>query len=291
MFRHVPVLYAEIYENFKELPSGSFIVDGTLGKGGHSKVLLEKGFNVIGVDRDKEAIDEAKKWLGGFSNMQFAKGNFSELREILWRLKKDKVSGILLDLGVSTYQLESEERGFGFVGRLDMRMDRDQELTAEKVINEYPEERLTEVFRKYGERACAREISRSVCKYRRKRRIERGGQFLKLVKYSMSERYRNSRKHHWASPAFRALRMEVNKDFEHLNRFLRVFGNCLVQGGILQLITFHTMEDRVVKEKFKTMEKKGYIKMVTKEPIRATEEEIKENPKAARARLWVVRLL
>lgn len=287
MFKHIPVLPEEVLENFGNLEKGEIIVDGTLGKGGHSKILLENGFNVIGIDRDKEAIEEVKQNLKDFDKIKIVHDNFSNIKEVLSKLEVKKVGGILLDLGVSTHQLEKEGRGFGFVGELDMRMNQDQKLTAKEVVNEYPEKKLAQILYKNGERVNARKIARKIVEYRKKNKIETGGQLLKLVKYSMDERYRKSRKHHWATPTFRALRIEVNKDFENIENFLGAFNDCLKQKGILQIITFHSIEESVVRKKLRELKQKKKIKLITKRPFEATQKEITKNPKSKRAKLWV----
>lgn len=290
-FKHIPVLPFEVLDSFRNLERGSLIVDGTLGKGGHSKLLLENGFRVIGVDRDKEAIEAAKENIGNIGNGENFRtyhGNFAELRKILNNLDVKEADGILLDLGVSTYQLEDEKRGFGFVGKLDMRMDQTQELTAEKVVNEYPERKLAGVLYKYGERVNAKSIARRIANYRKDNRIETGGQLLKLIQYSMSEGYRNSRKHHWATPTFRALRIEVNKDFENLEMFLNLFPTCLSKNGILSVITFHSMEEAIVRKKFEALSKNKAFDFIVK-GVGATKKEETENPKSKRAKLWAVR--
>ena len=287
MFKHIPVLPEEVLENFRSLKEGEIIVDGTLGKGGHSKLLLENGFEVIGVDRDKEAIEEAKRNLENFDKIKIVHNNFSNIKEVLSKLGIKKVGGILLDLGVSTHQLEKAGRGFGFVGELDMRMNQDQKLTAKEVVNEYPERKLAQILYKNGERVNARKIARKIAEYRKKNKIETGGQLLKLVKYSMDERYRRSRKHHWATPTFRALRIEVNKDFENVEKFLNVFRDCLKQKGILQIITFHSIEEKIVRKKLRELKQKKKIKLITKRPFEATQKEITKNPKSKRAKLWV----
>tara|TARA_Y100000310_G_scaffold344156_1_gene455419 strand:+ start:1923 stop:2798 length:876 start_codon:yes stop_codon:yes gene_type:complete len=290
MFKHIPVLPEEILENFGNLGEGEIIVDGTLGKGGHSKILLENGFRVVGIDRDLEAVKEAKKNLGDSNKIQIVHNNFSNIREVLSKLKMKKVGGILLDLGISTHQLEEAGRGFGFVGELDMRMNQLQELTAKKVVNEYSEERLSEILYKNGEKVNSRKIARSIVEYREKNEIKSGGQLLKLIKFSMDEKYRKSRKHHWATPTFRALRIEVNKDYENLEKFLQEFGSCLRKGGILEVITFHSIEENIVRKKLRELKQKKTIKLITKRPFEATNKEIGINPKAKRAKLWVAQM-
>lgn len=288
MFNHIPVLPNEVLKSFSKLKKGSLIIDGTLGGGGHSKILLENGFNIIGIDRDKEAISEAEKFLAGFKNIKFIHGNFSDLENILKKLKIKKVNGILLDLGVSTYQLENEKRGFGFSGKLDMRMNTEDKITAEKILNKYSYEKLAEILYKYGEKNFSKEITENIIEYRKEKKIKTGEQLLEIISEVIPEGYKKSREHHWATPTFRALRIEVNKDFENLEKFLDIFSDYLEKEGILSIITFHSMEEKILKMKFQILKKQKKIKILTRYGIEATKKEIDKNPKAKRAKLWIV---
>jgi len=286
MFTHTPVLPNEIVKSFSALPKGALIVDGTLGKGGHSKLLLEHEFKIIGIDRDEEALEEAKKQLAG-ENIEFVHGNFSDIKKIL---AGRKAYGILLDLGVSTHQLEKEGRGFGFKGKLDMRMNQKDELTAEKIVNEYAHEKLAELLQEYGEKVYTKEITEKICEARKNGRIETGEQLVKIIETALPEQYRKTRKHHWATPTFRALRIAVNDDFGHLKKFLNTFTDCLNKGGVLSIITFHTMEERVVKQKLRELKERKVMKLITKKPATATKQEISSNKKSARAKLWTAEM-
>ncbi|MBT4166405.1 16S rRNA (cytosine(1402)-N(4))-methyltransferase RsmH [archaeon] len=290
MFKHIPVLPEEVLKNFESLDKGEIIVDGTLGRGGHSKILLDKGFKVIGIDRDEDAIVEVERSLSGENGLKIVHSNFFCIKEVLFGLKVEKVGGILLDLGVSTPQLENDERGFGFVGELDMRMDRSQELTAKMVVNEYSEEELERVLYKNGERVNAKNIARSIVEFRADGEIESGERLLEIVEKSIGESYRKSRRHHWATPTFRALRIEVNKDYENIEKFFDLFVNCLRKGGILQIITFHSIEDKIVRKRLRELKQKKIMKLITKKPIEATLKEIMKNSKAKRAKLWVAEM-
>jgi len=295
MFQHIPVLPNEVLQNFSSLKKDDLIVDGTLGKGGHSKLLLENGFRVIGIDRDKDAINEASNNLSEFiksNQLKIVHDNFANIKQVLSNLNitKEKVSGILLDTGVSTHQLENPERGFGFEGELDMRMNQNQTLTAKQVVNEYPEKKLADILYKYGEKVNAKSIARKIVEYRKTHTLETGGQLLKLIQYSMDEHYRKTRKHHWATPTFRALRIEVNKDFENIEIFLKNFTNCLKPNGILEIITFHSLEENLVRKKLRELHQRKIIKLLTKNPIEATNKEISQNPKSKRAKLWIAQI-
>lgn len=284
---HIPVLVHEVLGGFKSLKSGSLIADCTLGMGGHSKELLKHGYNVIGIDRDENAIKKARENLKDFKNIRFVHDNFINLREVLNKLNIKRVSGILIDLGVSSYQLEDESRGFGFTGKLDMRMDSSQELTAEKIVNEYSEDKLKKVLFDYGEKSFAGAIARKIVEVRKKKIIGSAEELFEIVKSCMPGKYRYSREHHWATPSFRALRIEVNKDIENISNF--EFLDCLENGGILEVISFHSIEDDAVKDKLIKLEKEKKIEILTKEPIEASPEEIKFNPKSLRAKLRIVK--
>ncbi|MGD9275942.1 MAG: 16S rRNA (cytosine(1402)-N(4))-methyltransferase RsmH [Candidatus Pacearchaeota archaeon] len=284
-FSHISIMPNEVLEAFSDLKKESIIVDGTLGKGGHSKLLLERGFHIIGTDRDKDAIEEVKKNLKN-KNIKIFHDNFSDIKKVLKKTKVNLVSGILLDLGVSTYQLENKERGFGFAGKLDMRMNQQQKTTAEEIVNDYDEKTLSRIFKKYGEKVYYKEIAKNIIKKRKEKRITSGEELVEVIKMSMPHRYRKTRKHHWATPVFRALRIEVNRDFENLEKFLNDFKDCLESGGILCIITFHSLEERIIKTKIKLLKKQG-VRLVTKKGIIATEQEIRKNPKAKRAKLWI----
>jgi len=168
-----------------------------------------------------------------------------------------------------------------------MRMNQNQKLTAKEIVNEYPEKKLADILYKNGERVNAKKIAKKIVEYRKERKIKTGEQLLELIKNSMNEKYRNSRKHHWATPTFRALRIEVNNDYENLNKFLNIFNDCLKQKGILQIITFHSIEESIVRKKLRELKQKKIIKLITKRPFEATKKEIAKNPKSKRAKLWV----
>lgn len=276
----------EVIDSFSSLKPQSTIIDGTLGKGGHSKLLIEKGFKIIGIDRDKEAIEEAQRNLKG--EITFVNDNFANIDKILAKLETKQVSGILLDLGVSTYQLENKERGFGFSGKLDMRMSSEGQ-TAADIVNSYSQEKLEKTFKIGGEKVYFKEIAENIIKQREKKKIEIGEELLEIITQSMPEQYRRTRKHHFASPTFRALRIEVNKDLENLSLFLDKFQSCLEKDGILSIITFHTIEERIVKNKFQELKGKKLVKILTKHGMPASKQEINKNPKAIHAKLWILR--
>lgn len=290
MFNHLSVLPVEVLESFKSLKNGSLILDGTLGKGGHSKLLLEKGFRVIGIDRDIDALNFAKENLKGYKDITFVHGNFKDIGNILKELKIEKVDGILLDLGLYTYQLEGQEVSLGFDGPLDMRVNKKTLITAETIVNEYTSEELETLLRDLGEKVFYKEITEAIIKERSKGRIKTGENLLKIIESSIPEHYRKTRKHHWATPTFRALRIAVNQDFENLETFLKEFQGHLNQGGILSIITVQTMEERIVKKQFSILKDKNSIKVITKKGITASNKELGVNPKSRIAMLWICQI-
>lgn len=290
MFTHVSIMPKEAIE-LLQCAEGKLMADCTTGKGGHSKLMLEKGCKVICIDRDEDALKEAKENLKDFSAASFVHDNFANIKEVLASLNVKQVNGILADLGVSTYQLENEERGFGFSGNLDMRMDKRQELTAADIVNKWQEYDISKLLFDYGERKFSRSIARAIVRARQQKKIETGEELLEIIKHTMPPKYRFSREHHWATPTFRALRMKVNDDLENIEKFIPAAVDCLSKGGRLVIISFHTMEDRIVKHTFRDLAGKGIVKLVTKKPLGASEEEIKANPKAERAKMRVLEKL
>lgn len=288
--KHIPVLLNEVLSAFASLPNGSTIVDCTLGLGGHTKALLDKGYVVVGLDRDENAISHCREKLKGYidkGRLIVAKSNFIYLKDVLAELNIDAVNGILIDTGISTYQLEDEKRGFGFSGKLDMRMDVSQELTAEKIVDEYDEEELAKILFDYGERVYAKQIAHAIVIAREKERIDSAEKLVDIIAKTLPEQYKKTRKHHYATPTFRALRIAVNNDINNIKIFLDNNLSCLKKDGVLALITFHTIEDRFAKNRLKEYAAKKIIKLITKKPIAASKKEISQNRKAARARLWI----
>lgn len=217
-FKHKPVLLNECIDGLNINPNGIY-VDGTLGGAGHSqeivKRLTEKGL-LIGIDRDTEALNAAKEKLKMYSNVKYVYGNHDNIKEVLNDLEIEKVDGILLDLGVSSYQLDEKSRGFSYIGNanLDMRMDQDQELTAKKVVNEYSEENLSKIIFEYGEERFARNIAKNICIYRKEKTIETTNQLVEIIEKSIPKAKQNDG--HPAKRTFQAIRIEVNNEIKPL---------------------------------------------------------------------------
>ena len=223
------------------------------GGAGHSeeiiKRLSENGL-LIGIDRDEEALRAAKKRLEKYKNVKYIHGNHDEIYTILSSINIEKVDGILLDLGVSSYQLDEVNRGFSYIGnsKLDMRMDKTQKLTAEDVVNEYSEERLADIIYKYGEERFSKLIAKNICKQRINKKIETTEQLVEIIKNSIPKSKQNDG--HPAKRTFQAIRIEVNNELEPLYNTVLNSIKLLKEKGRLAVITFHSLEDRIVKEAF-----------------------------------------
>ncbi len=300
-FNHKPVLLNEVIKGLNIKPDGIY-VDGTLGGAGHSIEILKKipkGL-LIGIDRDEDALAAAKEKLKDYENVKYVHGNHDNIKEILEDLEIDRVDGILLDLGVSSYQLDEKNRGFSYMqdAKLDMRMDKSQKLDAEVVVNTYSEEDLAKIIYEYGEEKFSRRIAKNICEERKKNKIETTSQLVKIIEKSVP--LKNSG--HPAKRTFQALRIEVNNEIKPLYDCIEDCIDCLKTGGRLCVITFHSLEDRAVKEAFVQAQgvctcppglpycmcgkvEKG--KIITKKPILPSEEEQEENSRSRSAKLRI----
>lgn len=303
-FNHKPVLLNECIEELNIDPEGIY-VDGTLGGAGHSEEILKRlseNGQLIGIDRDEDALKAAKQRLQKHNNVRYIHGNHDNITELLNNIGLDKVNGILLDLGVSSYQLDEKNRGFSYIGnaKLDMRMDMGQELTAERVVNEYSEEKLSDLIYKYGEERFAKNIARNICKKRKNKHIETTEELVNIIENSIPKSKQNNG--HPAKRTFQAIRIEVNNELEPLYNTILDSIKLLKENGRLVVITFHSLEDRIVKEAFIEAEGKctcpkdlpycicnykSYGKIITKKPILPTEQELKENSRSKSAKLRV----
>lgn len=276
---------------FLAVKSNGIYIDGTLGGGGHVQALLRQSrISVIAIDQDLEAIKFAKKRLKKFGRqVVFIHDNFRNLEAILDKLGIVKVDGILLDLGVSSYQLDEPSRGFGFGGGegsvLDMRMDQGQKLTASEVVNNYPEEELKRIFFEYGEEPFSRQIARQIVIRRQEKPIKTTNELLDAIRGATPPKYRFSRRGHYASKIFRAIRMEVNGELGALQAVLPQAVERLKKGGLLVVISFHSLEDRIVKHFFREMKNEEKVKILTKKPLTPAKKEIVLNPRSDSAKM------
>lgn len=283
---HKPVLLDEVL-NFLDIQKEKIYVDCTVGAGGHSLEILKRlnGNGIlIGIEKDEDALKIAKEKLKEFNNCYLFHTNFLELRTILSKLKiKDISGGVLLDLGVSSMQLDCPERGFSFQsqGPLDMRMDTRESFTAFNIINSYREDELAEIIFKYGEERLSRKIAKNIVLQRQKGSIPRTT--LELAKLILNCYPKNKWfKTHPATKTFQAIRIEVNKELETLEKFLCFIPELLTSQGRLIVISFHSLEDRITKHFLKTSKE---FKILTKKPLVASRDEIKDNPRARSAKL------
>ena len=275
------------------------------GGAGHSEEIIKRLSNkglLIGIDRDEEALKAARKKLEKYNNVKYIHGNHDEIYNILSELGIDEVDGILLDLGVSSYQIDEKSRGFSYIGnaKLDMRMDKTEDLTAEKIVNEYSEEQLEDIIYKYGEERFARTIARNICNYRINKKIETTEELVEIIKSSIPKSKQNDG--HPAKRTFQAIRIEVNNELKPLYNTVLDSIKLLKENGRLAIITFHSLEDRLVKEAFLEAEGKctcpkdlpycvcgykSYGKILTKKPIIPSQEEQAENPRSKSAKLRI----
>lgn len=303
-FKHKPVMLEECIQGLQIKKDGIY-VDGTLGGAGHSKEIakkLEGTGKLIGIDRDEEALKAAKENLKEFNNITYIHGNHDNIKYILEEINIEGVDGILLDLGVSSYQLDERNRGFSYLGEneLDMRMDKTQELTAKKVINEYAEESLSNIIYTYGEERFARQIAKNIVLQRKEKTIETTKELVEIIEKSIPKS--KQKDGHPAKRTFQAIRIEVNDEIKPLYNTIRESIKCLKSQGRLCVITFHSLEDRAVKNAM--LEAQGKCtcppdlpycvcgaksegKMITKRPIIPTEKEQEENTRSKSAKLRI----
>lgn len=301
---HVPVMVEEVL-NFLQPQSGQRFIDCTVGGGGHAleivKRLLPEG-RLVGIDRDEEALRAAADYLGEYSeNVILEKGNFADLQAIASRSGMESVEGVLFDLGVSSHQLESAERGFSFRynAPLDMRMDTAQAVTARELVNSLSEQRLAELIWKFGEERWAKRIAKFIVDRRARRPIETTWELAEIIRAAVPERARAEHIHP-ATRAFQALRIAVNQELESLQAGLDAAVRLLAQGGRVCVLSYHSLEDRIVKETFAkhagrcvcppglpvcACGAERRLRILTKRPIVPSEDEVRANPRARSAKL------
>ena len=304
-FNHKSVLLNEVIESLN-IKADGYYVDGTLGGGGHALEVvkrLESG-KLIGIDRDSDAIKAATQRLNDYiNNVIIIRDNYVNIENILKRENIDKVDGIYIDLGVSSYQLDTAERGFTyrFDAPLDMRMDDRNELKASDIVNDYSESELFHIIRDYGEDRFAKNIAKHIVEYRNKKRIETTFELVDIIKASIPMKIQVTGGHP-AKRTFQAIRIELNKELEVLTDSLNVMIDLLKPGGRLSVITFHSLEDRIVKQAFKKAESpcvcpkkfpvcvcgnKSKGRVITRKAILPSEEELEENSRSKSAKLRV----
>ena len=299
-YRHIPVMVEEIL-GYLNCQPGQICVDCTVGGAGHAKAIIEKVLPdglLIGIDQDADAIEAASRELSNHKhNVHLFHDNFVNLPEILARLHISAVDGILADLGLSLYQLESSGRGFSFQGEepLDMRMNTDYSSTAEDIVNSASRETLKHIFKAYGEEKWAGAIAGKIVERRKRRRIRTNRELVELIASAIPGHVAGKRKIHPATQVFMALRIFVNNELERLEQFLSVAVDHLKPGGRLCILSFHSLEDRIVKHRFKALEnpctcprdfpqcvcgKKPVVRVLTRKVRRPGPSEVERNPMA-----------
>ncbi|OBQ41622.1 MAG: ribosomal RNA small subunit methyltransferase H [Anabaena sp. MDT14b] len=278
-FSHIPVLSQEVITGLNIQPGGNYL-DLTVGGGGHSRLILEtaEDVKITAVDQDEDALNAAKENLAEFGDrVKFIHSNFAN-----YQFPENHYHGILADLGVSSYHLDNPERGFSFrnTANLDMRMNQQQSLTAGDIINEWDEKELADIFFKYGEERLSRRIARRIVE---KRPFDTTTELANAIAYSVPPKYRHGRIHP-ATRVFQALRIAVNDELKVLETLIEKAPNALIPGGRIAIISFHSLEDRPVKHGLRNS---PLLRILTKKPIIATEEEIKQNPRSRSAKLRI----
>lgn len=304
-FEHTPVMLEECIDSLNIQPQGTY-VDGTLGGGGHSSEIAKRltTGRLIAIDKDQNALNHSTLKLSPYQNrVTFVKSDFKDMTQVLDNLGIDQVDGILLDLGVSSHQIDTAERGFSyrFDGKLDMRMDRDARLTAYDVVNTYDAKKLERVLFVYGEESFAKTIVRNIVAKRQEKPIETTLELVKIIEDSIPKKFWG--KGSVAKKTFQAIRIEVNHELEDLDVAINGMISRLSTGGRIAIITFHSLEDRIVKQVFKehtvgcicdksvpicVCNHKADAKLVNKKPIEASKKELDVNKRSSSAKLRVL---
>lgn len=308
-FKHVSVLLNECIDGLNIKEDGIY-VDGTLGGAGHSSEILKnlsKDGLLIGIDQDEDALKAAKNRLQNYNNVKFAHNNFYNIDSILNELDIEKIDGMMMDLGVSSYQLDEAERGFSYMkdAPLDMRMNRENSLSAYEVVNNYEEEEIYRIIRDYGEEKFARRIAKFIIEHREVKPINTTLELVEIIKAAIPAKARREGPHP-AKRTFQAIRIEVNSELSILNKAIEDGVNRLNKGGRMAIITFHSLEDRIVKIKFKELATactcpkefpicvcggKAKVKLISRKAIEPSKEEVEENPRSRSAKLRVIEKL
>jgi len=305
-FKHIPIMLEEVIEGLDIKPDGIY-VDGTLGGGGHSYEIAKRlvsGGRLIGIDQDEAAIKAAGARLSGFGDrVTIVRSNYAQMVSVLQSLGIEQVDGILLDLGVSSHQLDNAERGFSYMedAPLDMRMDRRQEKTAGDIVNFYSQAELTRIIRDYGEDKFAAKIAAKIIGFRENKPVETTGELAEIIKSAIPMKYRLTGGHP-AKRTFQAIRIELNRELEILEESIEGMLDILSDRGRMAVITFHSLEDRIVKSAFKKAESpctcppdfpicvcgkksKGFV--ASRKPLIPSEEEMERNPRAKSSKLRI----
>lgn len=302
-FHHLPVLLAETLRGLA-VQEGRLYIDGTLGGGGHSKEILASGGIVYGIDRDAEALAAASERLSVYSGLHVLRGNFHDMKTLMQHEGIDAVQGVLLDLGVSSYQLDTQTRGFSYhmEAPLDMRMDQKQSFTAGELVNTWSAEKIAEILSRYGDEKWAVRIAAMILEHRSQKPLATTGDLVRAVDAAIPRKIRDKDKGHSAQKTFQAIRIAVNDEIAPLENALYDALSLLAPQGRLCVITFHSIEDRIVKQTFRKMEnpctcdpsfpvcicnQKPLVRLPSRSAIKPSPEEIAANPRARSAKLRI----
>lgn len=304
MSYHLPIMTKEVIK-YLDIKENGIYVDCTTGGGGHSYEILKRlgpEGHLFCFDQDQDALDYAKKRMEDFENVSFIHSNFVNIRKKLEELNIFKIDGALMDIGVSSYQIDTAERGFSYMqeGPLDMRMNQGDSLTASDIINNYSETELTDIFKNYGEERFSPLISKKIVKERQRQKIESTLDLVEIIREAIPQHFLNTMKGHPAKKVFQALRIEVNGELGVLKESILEIVDLLNPKGRLVILTFHSLEDRIVKNEFRELEKdcicppeipicmcekKKEVKVLTRRPIIPSEEEMQKNLRAKSCKL------
>lgn len=288
---HVPVMGREVIDLLAP-PVGGCFLDGTLGLAGHSLLIAKHigpSGHLIGLDKDQAALSLARGKLSEFEGrLDLVHSDFRSFDVVLNKLGIKAVDGMLFDLGISSFQLDDPHRGFSFrsEGPLDMRMDQDALVTAKDMVNTLGEEELADVIYNFGEERFSRRIAKAIVQYRSRKPVETTKELEEIIFKSVPVSYRRQRIHP-ATRTFQAVRIAVNRELESLTTVMNKCSDYLKVGGRIGVIAFHSLEDRIVKERFRELSKSGVMSLITKKPLRPGDEEIQLNPRARSARFRV----
>jgi len=287
---HIPVLLNEVIEYLNPQPNQNF-VDCTFGFGGHTEAILEKikpNGRVLGIEWDAEKVKNQELGIRNQEGLKVVNDSYANLKTIIENENFQPVNGILLDLGISSWEVDESKRGFSFQKDepLDMRFSQNQGLTAKEIVNKWPEQDLAEIFKEYGQERFATNVARNICEVRQRHSIETTFQLVEIIRKSFPRSYKFP-KAHFATRIFQALRIAVNSELDNLKKVLPQAIEILEKEGRVGVISFHSLEDAIVKRFFKEQQKNNKIKILTKKPIMPTLEEIKRNPRARSSKLRI----
>lgn len=291
---HRPVLLKEVIQYLDPKP-GDKVVDGTFNGGGHSLVILEKikpGGKILGIELDPELFNEAKEKFSGIKDLILINDNYRNLKKIVGENNFGEANGVLLDLGLSSWHLAESKRGFSFQKDepLDMRFDKKDEFTAAGIINQWPPQEVERVLKEYGEENFSKQITKEIVEARKKKPIISTFQLIEVIKKSVPFWYQH-KKLHFATKTFQALRIAVNDELENLEAAIKQLPEVLVSKGRGVIISFHSLEDRIVKKRFRELKDRGAVQIITKKPIVPTFEEVRLNPRSRSAKLRVIEII